>query len=165
MTSFVIADLHFGDKRAFAGRRNRFRSLTDMETTIIDRWNATVDDRDTIYLLGDVSTGGSLDLVRQLRGIKHLVAGNADDLVLAAQSGLFKSVGVIRWLRGAVLSHVPVHPTQLRGSSVNVHGHLHAATVGDPRYRCVSVEQTSFAPVRLDSLVPRNAKRAQELLF
>lgn len=153
MTIFVTADLHLGDQYAFAGRRDRFMSLADMEATIIDRWNATVQDEDEVYLLGDVSKGRGLELVRHLRGARHLVAGNADNLVLAIQSGLFRSVSVIRWFRGAVLSHVPVHPNQLRSGTKNVHGHLHRATVGDHRYVCVSVEQTDFAPVSLASVL------------
>lgn len=158
MTVFVTADLHLGDRYAFTARRDCFTSLADMEATIINRWNVTVRDQDTVYLLGDVSKGRGLDLVRHLRGSKHLVAGNADDLPLATQSGLFRSVSVIRWLRGAVLSHVPVHPGQLRSGTRNVHGHLHRATVGDHRYVCVSVEQTNFAPVPLGSVLAPSAQ-------
>jgi calcineurin-like phosphoesterase family protein len=55
-------------------------------------------------------------------------------------------------LPGILLTHIPVHPSQLRRGVLNVHGHLHARTINDPRYVCVSLEQTGFRPVRLDQL-------------
>jgi calcineurin-like phosphoesterase family protein len=45
---------------------------------------------------------------------------------------------------------VPVHPTQLRAGARNIHGHLHARAIDDPRYVCVSLEQTDFRPVPID---------------
>lgn len=155
MNIFVTADLHLGDTSALARRRDRFGSLAEMEDTIIDRWNASVADCDTVYLLGDVSKGRGLKLVRHLRGNKHLIAGNADDLSAAIKSGAFMSVQVVRWLRGVLLSHIPVHPSQLRRGMVNVHGHLHNSSIDDPRFVCVSVEQTSYSPVSLASAIIR----------
>lgn len=151
-TTFVIADLHFGDNAVCGPGRRPFRNADEMEREIIRRWNGRVRPDDSVYVLGDIGRRHHIDAVRHLNGRKHLVAGNRDDLNATIRSGLFASVSVARWLPGFLLSHIPVHPGQLRGSTINVHGHLHTATTGDPRYRCVSVEQTNFAPVRLDSL-------------
>lgn len=152
MTTFVIADLHLGDVTTHARRRDRFASLSAMEREIITRWNAIVTARDTVYLLGDIGKRHGLELVRHLRGTKHLIAGNADDLDAVQRAGLFASVNVARWLPGFLLTHIPVHPSQLRNGTVNVHGHLHTMTLEDPRYACVSVEQTDYAPIQLAHL-------------
>lgn len=155
MTDFVIADLHFGDERVRASGRRQFADVCDMEEAIVRRWNQRVSSTDTVYVLGDVGYAGSHELIRGLNGTKHLVAGNCDRLGILIASRLFETVSVVRRLPGALLTHIPVHPSQLRGQCVNVHGHLHSLSLDDPRYRCVSVEQTGYAPLSLQDLMVR----------
>jgi calcineurin-like phosphoesterase family protein len=52
-----------------------------------------------------------------------------------------------------LLSHIPVHPSQMVRWRGNIHGHLHANSLDDAWYTCVSVEQTEFKPVDLDQLI------------
>jgi calcineurin-like phosphoesterase family protein len=125
-----------------------------MGAEIVRRWNQTVREDDVIYVLGDIGRRDHFRTVHRLHGKKHLVAGNGDDIARIVNSGLFATISVVKSLPGVILTHIPVHPSQLRGRMINVHGHLHSQTVGDPRYRCVSVEQTQFAPVRLEDLRP-----------
>jgi calcineurin-like phosphoesterase family protein len=155
VTAFVIADLHLGDERVRTSGRPQFANLRDMEEAIVCRWNQTIRPTDTVYVLGDVGHACRVELARSLFGRKHLVAGNCDRLDALIAARLFETVTVARWLPGFLLTHIPVHPSQLRGRTVNVHGHLHSATVGDPRYRCVSADQTDFAPVPLADLSAR----------
>lgn len=153
---FVIADLHLGDEATCGSSRRKqrrpFADAGEMSRELVRRWNDTVSGDDTVYLLGDVGRRSHLRLVEKLHGRKHLVAGNGDDLNAIIRSGLFLTVTVARWLPGFMLTHIPVHPDQLPGRTINVHGHLHGLAIADDRYRCVSVEQTNFAPVRLDEL-------------
>jgi calcineurin-like phosphoesterase family protein len=156
MTEFVVADLHFGDdatcrryRRPDGSPLRPFGNASAMDREIVRRWNDTVGDEDTVYLLGDIGRREHIETVRQLRGRKHLIAGNGDNLDAIVRTSIFESVTVAKWLPRLLLTHMPVHPSQLRANAVNVHGHLHAATVGDPRYVCVSVEQTDYYPVRL----------------
>ena len=151
-TVFVIADLHFGDAATCRQGRRPFADVSEMQSEISRRWNAMVLPSDTVYVLGDIGKRHHVNAVSHLNGKKHLVAGNGDDIGAIMGSGVFESVTIARRLRGVLLTHIPVHPSQLRGRTINVHGHLHSTTIDDPRYRCVSVEQTDFAPVRLDSL-------------
>ena len=160
MTTFVIADLHFGDASTHARRRDQFASVTAMDRAIVVRWNEVVTDHDVVHVLGDVGKRQGLELIRHLRGTKHLVAGNADDLEAVFRTGLFTSVGVARWLPGLLLTHIPVHPDQLRGKTINVHGHLHSAMINDPRYVCVSAEQTGYVPVPLKEVAGRSSQLA-----
>jgi calcineurin-like phosphoesterase family protein len=112
-----------------------------------------------IYVLGDVGRGRHAEAVRELRGIKHLIAGNGDDIARVAASDLFRTIAVAKWLPGALLTHIPVHPSQLRKGAVNVHGHLHLAAIADGRFKCVSVEQTHYRPVELASLLSASQPR------
>lgn len=157
MTEFVIADLHFGEEGA--RRRRRIPGVADIDAELIRRWNAVVTDTDTVFVLGDVGRRGGFSLARHLRGTKHLIAGNGDDLSGIGRTNIFTSMSVIRWLPGMTLTHVPIHPTQLRRGNINVHGHLHAGAVGDPRYVCVSVEQTNFAPVAVHEIHEWSARQ------
>lgn len=163
MSDFVIADLHFGETclcngSSRSGQGRPFRDVRELASVVERRWNQTVMPTDTVFVLGDIGRPSSYRIFDGLHGTKHLVAGNADDLVAVAGCGFFKTITIARWLPGFLLTHIPVHPSQLRGSTVNVHGHLHSATVGDPRYRCVSVEQTDFAPIPLKDLSARSAQ-------
>lgn len=157
---FVAADLHFGDQTLCGANRRPFADALEMDREIIKRWNATVTDHDVTYILGDVGRGRNGLTVRELRGVKHLVAGNCDDVVLLSKSGIFASVTVAKRLPRVILSHLPIHPSQLGRGDVNVHGHLHDRALDDRRYCCVSIERTNFAPVLLVTLLRENAQQA-----
>jgi calcineurin-like phosphoesterase family protein len=156
-SAFAIADLHLGDERVAKARG--FDDAAAMTETLIARWNQTVSECDMVYVLGDVAKRGHLSPIESLKGEKHLVCGNADDLRAVAAVEVFATVCVARWLPGIILTHIPVHPSQLREGCINVHGHLHRASIPDARYRCVSVEQTGFAPVPLRSLISAIAQK------
>ena len=57
-----------------------------------------------------------------------------------------------------VLSHVPLHNSSLNHwgeygeSALNVHGHIHQKPSPSEDHFCVSVEQTNYMPVDLESL-------------
>lgn len=168
--TFVVADLHFGDEATCTRYRKPdgsplrpFASAAEMDAEIVSRWNQSVTERDLVYVLGDVGRGANVGSVRLLAGRKHLIAGNGDNVAAIAALGLFESISVAKWLPGFLLTHIPVHAGQLGRGIVNVHGHLHARTVPDPRYVCVSVEQTDFRPIELDALKVVAADTGREL--
>ncbi len=103
MTDYAIADLHFGDARLCGGSNSRaksFSSVAVMGAAIVARWNEVVSDDETVHVLGDVGRGRDLSLVRELRGRKRHIAGNNDDLIQLASSGMFYSIDVAKWLPG-----------------------------------------------------------------
>lgn len=158
-----MADLHFGDgavcsryRKADGSPLRPFASAAEMDAEIIRRWNQSVTERDLVYVLGDVGRGTNARSVRLLAGRKHLIAGNGDDVAAIAGLGLFENISVAKWLPGFLLTHIPVHPSQLGRGLINVHGHLHAKSVGDPRYLCVSLEQTHFRPINLANLARKS---------
>lgn len=154
---FVTSDTHFGHKRIieFEAAARPFATIEEHDRALVERWNAVVAPKDTVWHLGDVFFGKNGHWVMQaLKGIKKLVLGNHDHYPLAIYQQYFQQIyGAVSY-RHCILTHVPVHPAQLeRRYQRNIHGHMHSKKLADPRYICVSVEHTNLAPVLLDSLL------------
>lgn len=59
-----------------------------------------------------------------------------------------------REVNGVLLTHYPVHPSQVEGRyRGNIHGHLHSKQLPDPIYQCVSAEHTGYKPVLLGDVI------------
>ena len=164
METWFISDTHFGHRNVLRNEPEArpFASIEQHDEEIVRRWNATVAPTDMIYHLGDVSFGvEGLGILRRLNGRKRLVMGNHDNHPLALYAEHFESVHALASFRGQfLLSHAPLHPTELVRGKINVHGHLHSEMLTDPRYVCVSVEQTGLMPVNRDQILARAADAA-----
>lgn len=149
---FVIADTHFGHAK-MADLRG-FASIEEHDAALVERWNAVVTKRDTVWHLGDVLFGKhSFAVLPRLLGIKKLVLGNHDQYPIADYAAHFSKVCAGFALRDVLLTHIPVHESQASRWRVNIHGHRHAAPSLGDWYRCVSVEQTAMRPVLLDAVL------------
>jgi calcineurin-like phosphoesterase family protein len=149
---YVIADTHFGHKRVieFESAFRPFSTIEEHDEFLIDAWNSTVNKKDTVWHLGDVLFGRhSFAILPRLNGIKRLVLGNHDHYPIQLYLEHFGKVFGAAQVHKCVLTHVPVHPNQLYRFTKNIHGHMHSKRVDDPRYVCVSVEQTNLRPVLL----------------
>jgi calcineurin-like phosphoesterase family protein len=180
---FVVADLHFGHKGVckFTAPNgvDKLRPWDDTETmddALVEYWNQTVKPEDEVYVLGDVTMNRSaLPTIGRCNGRKHLIKGNHDTAPIAEYLDYFYEVSACRVLKDMILTHIPIHASGLGRFGVNVHGHLHAYTVktnvevldrvyqdiDDPRYICVSVEQTEWKPVLLDHVREEIKKRKE----
>jgi calcineurin-like phosphoesterase family protein len=151
---YVIADLHFGHKRVEDFRP--FGSVKNHDDELIKRWNNTVNNNDTVWVLGDVAfPKEALHKVTYLKGIKKLVLGNHDNRPTQEYLALFNKVYGAVEMYGAILTHIPVHESELTRYNLNIHGHLHSKPLKDPRYICVSAEQVNYTPTPLYSLLGR----------
>ncbi len=157
---YLIADTHFGHKKllTFADRQRPFDSIEAHDAELIRRWNAVVRKRDTVWHLGDVLFGvAAFETLAHLNGIKKLVMGNHDRYPTVRYLEHFRSIHGCAQLAGCVLSHMPGHPSQFSRYHLNIHGHLHHNLLDDPRYQCVSAEQTGLAPISLETVLNRAA--------
>jgi calcineurin-like phosphoesterase family protein len=158
--SFFIADLHFGDDRytRCGGHLTPARPFADaeeMDHALIDRWNEVVEANDLVWVLGDVGRPHALWKVSKLKGEKRLILGNCDRLEAVLAADLFSAVFASKRIDNLLLSHIPVHPSELKAGGINIHGHLHGRKLSDQRYVCVSVDQTEFRPLELNALLRR----------
>lgn len=80
MRRLYTADLHIGH-RLVAGLRG-FETPVDHDEALVEAWNRAVSPRDSVWILGDVTSGSFRDyhrgVVERLNGTLHLVSGNHD---------------------------------------------------------------------------------------
>jgi calcineurin-like phosphoesterase family protein len=179
---FLASDQHFGHsamvdrfKRADGSPLRNFASIEEHDETLIDNWNRVVKPEDRVYSLGDTCMSHThLHKVGRLNGRKVLIQGNHDPI--GGKKGkkfpfhdYFEYVTAAKVLDDMILTHIPVHPTQIGRFGQNVHGHLHANQVMlephntklDVRYTCVSMEQINYTPISLEDLRVRIKERQQ----
>lgn len=168
---FLISDLHLGHKgicQFLNYDRTKVRPWDDVEKMnedLIDNWNKVVKPNDKVYNLGDVVINRKfLPLNLRLNGKKRLIRGNHDIFPTKEyiENGFDEIYGV-RVLDSIILSHIPLAIdciTERYGT--NVHGHLHANSLKNPRYFCVSVEQINYTPIALEDLKIKIKKRYEE---
>jgi len=151
---WVISDTHFGHHNIIKYQGRPFDDAHHMNKVMVDNWNSRVADEDIVYHLGDVyfNSPGVLEL---LKGRKRLILGNHDNGKNQNLLNHFQKITVWRMFPeyGLLLTHVPVHTSAINGKvRANVHGHIHANKIDDPRYINVCVEHTDYMPVNIESL-------------
>ena len=146
---YVVADTHFSHRKVTEFRP--FATVEEHDRVLVEQWNATVRKDDTVWHLGDVYLGGRDKhiILAALNGIKRLVLGNHDVYPRELYAQYFPKIFGAAEVGRRIMTHIPVHPNQLERYEMNVHGHMHSNKIDDPRYWCVSVEQTNYRPVLL----------------
>lgn len=118
MSTFFIADLHFGHKNCLAYDNREFPSIEAHDEALIERWNNAVGIGDDVWILGDISWYSSMktiEIFKRLNGTKHLCVGNHDKRLLKNKDvqSLFSEIVDYKELQlddetGIVLSHYPI---------------------------------------------------------
>lgn len=157
MSVWFGADLHLGHKN-ICRYRSEFLSAEEHDERIMDMLNDAVNKRGTYYLLGDIAfTLETIEMLAKLNTHNNIkiILGNHDiegsrkisDWVNAG----FRDIYALLKYKEFWLSHAPIHPDELRGK-YNIYGHTHYSKINDPRYRCVSMEQTDFKLISLEQI-------------
>jgi len=174
---FLVSDTHFGHKgMCYFTRSDGVTKLRpwdtpeEMDEAMVKAWNERVGPKDKVYHLGDVVINRkSLVTMARLNGDKVLIRGNHDIFPDDEYRKYFRELRAYHVMNGMILSHIPIHEESLGRFGVNIHGHLHAArvmkrgpasgefvsAVVDPRYHCVCVEHTDFAPILFEDVKTR----------
>ncbi len=126
-----ISDLHIGHQRSIEFDKRPFSSLDEMKQTIITNWNSVVKTGDIIYILGDAFWNNSeaSEVLKQLKGEKHLVLGNHDRVTSEIRKA-FVSIEPIKEIkdngRNIVLCHYPIaHWRNADHGTIHLYGHIH----------------------------------------
>lgn len=165
---FLTSDTHFGHAGVCRFTKNDgsplrpWDSYEEMDEAMVDLWNQTVGPNDKVYHLGDVVINRrALKIMERLNGDKVLIKGNHDIFKLKEYVEYFRDIRAYHVMNGLILSHIPVHESQLQRFGTNIHGHTHANRVLDEsgnidvRYHCVCVEQTDFKPILFEQVMER----------
>ena len=159
-------------------------NAAEMDEFLIERFNDTVRPKDKVYFLGDVVINRKAlnAVLPRLNGDKVLIRGNHDIFKLDDYTKYFRDIRAYHVMNGMILSHIPLHPDSLSRFGTNIHGHLHEKRVMvdvdrgrynnddiynqgrwipnmvkeiDPRYHCVCVEQTDWAPILFEDVIKK----------
>jgi calcineurin-like phosphoesterase family protein len=188
--TFLYSDPHFGHAgvcqflREDGSKLRPWNDPAEMDEELVKRFNERVRPNDKCYFLGDVVINRrALRTLHRLNGDKVLIRGNHDIFRDEEYRTYFRELRAYHVLNGMILSHIPVHEASLGRFGVNIHGHLHASRVKrargvdartgavlygtdiDPRFHCVCVEQTDFAPILLEDVYKRIQAEGGEIGF
>lgn len=176
---FLVSDTHFGHagvcRFTDSETGEKIRPWTDpneMDEAMVKLWNERVRPNDKVYHLGDVVINRkALPIMDRLNGDKVLIRGNHDIFKLEDYTKYFRDVRGYHVMNGMILSHIPIHEESIGRFGTNIHGHLHTRRVKlynenryryglenayiDPRYHCVCVEQTDFAPILFEDVIKK----------
>ena len=81
MNVYFTSDLHFGHKNIIRFDNRPFKSVEEMDETLICNWNKKVNNDDLVYILGDISWYNdekTCEIFSRLNGRKILIKGNHD---------------------------------------------------------------------------------------
>ena len=157
--TFVIADTHFGDDNIRKFENSPFDTVIQMTRGLIERWNETVSENDTVYVLGDFCVESEIKTVlaeNKLNGKIILIVGNHDK----GFEDEYRKYGVeviehpIILDGFWILSHEPMYVSE-QTPYANVFGHVHNnpmyKTVSSRSY-CVSVERIGYRPIEFSEV-------------
>lgn len=174
MSNLLFAsDHHFHHKKLIEGgfspnggehEKNTSRPFSTVEEhdeALIVNHNKVVRPQDSVWFGGDVflSAGDgkpfNYDLLDRMNGTKRLILGNHDTASkIENYKRYFAKILAYHEIgKSIILSHVPVHPSQLEHRfKFNIHGHVHSNTLDDPRYFNISMEAIDYTPISLEQI-------------
>ena len=133
---FYTSDLHFNHANIMTLCHRPFKSIEEMNETIILKWNQKILASDEVYILGDVVWGNGLmanQFISRLKGKKFLIEGNHDYRFLKDRNfdlSLFKWVKKYEEIEDnynkVILCHYPM--AEWNGfyhNSIDLFGHVH----------------------------------------
>ena len=163
--TFITSDLHLDHTNIIKYCKRPFLNTEDMNKTLVDNWNNTISNKDTVYFLGDLAYGkGSRNTdywLKQLNGKIIFIKGNHDksDKIKFHETYILE-YGEYKFF----LSHEPEQvPKDWDGWAICGHHHnnkLEEYPFIDKKHKRinVSIELTKFRPVDMDELIKKIEK-------
>jgi len=171
---YVTSDLHFNHINILKYCPNRkYSSIEEMNEDIIKRWNSTVKDIDTVYILGDVAMGPKehhVTFLSQLKGNIKIIPGNHDKYIvkLAKNNGLPPRVEMLDPIYNLkhghtyfILCHFPMeewegmagHSSDHIAGAIHLHGHTHGKSTRKKDRWDIGYDVFG-GPILIDAFVP-----------
>lgn len=163
MTLWFTADHNFGHANIIRFCRRPFAGLAEMDDAMVERWNATVGDRDEVWHLGDFGYRCGPNRLKEIFGSLqgqaiHLVRGNHDHkpTLNLPWTSVQHYAEIVTDGRMLVLFHYALRLwNRSHHGSLCLHGHGHGE-LPDTSTSCdVGVDAWDFRPVSLDEILAR----------
>lgn len=154
MSVWFTSDLHLGHRKMAELRE--YPTLAEHDWDIIEKLNEYVGKKDKLFVLGDIAfSPKAIGLLGALR-VRNVdfVLGNHDKMDTAVYLKYARRVGGAVNYKGFWLTHIPVHPQEIRRLG-NIHGHIHAKGTTETLpglYYCVNVDLHDMRPVNLETI-------------
>lgn len=171
--NLYISDLHFGHANVIRFDHRPFADVDEMDRCMIRLWNTRVSDNDDVFIVGDFCyrAGNTPDwYLRQLKGHKHLIIGNHDQVTLHCENAAkyLESIDKMCFVpdgdKHACLCHFPIADwNKAKRGSWHIYGHIHAST--DEVYRFMRSREralnaaaciNNYTPASMDELIRNN---------
>lgn len=180
---YFISDIHFNHDREFVYGPRGFKSIEEMNETIIKNWNETVTPDDQIYVLGDFFLGTDEEFIRRtlwrLNGQIYLIYGNHDTpakiKLYEKTCGLVHCEGYATKIkykkREFYLSHYPTLTAGLEQDPnravINLFGHTHSKEKfyeDRPYMYNVAADAHDNRPVSIDTIINDFNEKVKECI-
>lgn len=158
-SEWITSDLHLDHGNIIKYCNRPFKSLEEMNETLVRNWNSVVGLFDRVYYLGDLALRRHEYWLRRLNGMLIYTPGNHDsDLPRTPNiDNVFDYVVIHRHNVTVALIHDPKKANLIKESyDWLIHGHAHNNTSHiDEQNRLinVSVDVTGFKPMSLDFIM------------
>ena len=179
---FFTSDTHFNHDREFVYSPRGFKTIQEMNGTLVKNWNETVGNDDDIYVLGDFFLGTDFNYIQEilnkLNGRIHLVTGNHDTPSKITEYTSWNNIVEIadalriRYKkREFFLCHYPVLTASLEQDSnkavINLFGHTHSKDKfyeDRPYMYNVAVDANDNKPVEIEEILTAFNNKVKECI-
>jgi len=155
---FFTSDTHFNHTNIIKYTNRPFKDVNEMNRVLIEKWNAKVSPRDTVYFLGDFAMGPIhrwKDFYKVLKGEKILIRGSHDRNAKFMKEDvgfteIHEKLEVDLGEHGIwLLQHEPMKTSQ---KLLHGHVHQHWRRLGEWMIN-VSVDVWDFQPVTIEEML------------
>ena len=171
---YFTSDLHFNHANIITLCDRPFRSVEEMNKTMINNWNSIVKKNDDVYVLGDFIMGKNVEdaknFISKLNGKIRFLTGNHDKWIKNFHDKNFELLGDYHEItyegRKFILCHYPFEEWNhfFRGA-YHLHGHQHnkedynIQNINDDFRRYdVGVDANDFIPVAITEIIKKFEK-------
>jgi calcineurin-like phosphoesterase family protein len=179
MALWFTSDLHFGHANIIKYCNRPFSNVDEMDEALIRNWNSRVSYDDCVYVIGDFALSKpdcAVRVLNRLNGNKVLIEGNHDrgclnspefraafravhklfELDLPAEKGVRHGTKI-------VMCHYAMRVwNKSHHGAIHLYGHSHGSLPDDRTALSmdVGVDANSYAPVSLEEVIARMAKKS-----
>ena len=161
---WFTSDLHFNAERTINISKRPFRTLKELNKTLINNWNSVVAKDDIVYILGDF---GDFFYAKFLNGKKVFIKGNYErdrysneylqeyfDVVIPVKT-LYLPVSYNGEQYHMKLTHEPLNLTdkEMTEDTINLFGHVHKLCMIKRYGINVGADLHYFTPIDLDTVL------------
>ena len=160
---YFVSDFHFNHKKMLE-TRPRFKSLEEMNETMIENFNSKVKENDTTFIIGDFSWSDPKEFFDRLNGRFMFVMGNHDKQIFHKK--IIKVIPGFYDTRNEDQKFTVCHYPMISWNCSHwgswlFHGHHHSKTTFPGKIINVSVDALDYFPISWDEAKTEMQKREE----